>query len=48
MVRKAQTAQSLLAAVKRARKAILSQTEMILAQPDEHVVKALTAASRHI
>jgi hypothetical protein len=45
---KPQTAQSLLAAVKRARKAIQSQTEAILAQPDEHVVRALSVANEKI
>jgi hypothetical protein len=47
-VQKAQTAQSLLAAVKRARKAIQSQTETILAKPDEHVVRALSLANKHV
>ena len=48
MAPKPQTAQSLLAAVKRARKAIQSQTEAILAQPDEHVVRALSVANEKI
>lgn len=42
------TAQSLIAAVERAKKSIQSQTEAILAQPDEHVVKALAVANEKI
>lgn len=45
---KPQTAQSLIKAVERARKSVQQQTESILATPDEHVVKALSVANKHL
>lgn len=42
------TAKALISAVERARKSIQQQTESILAQPDEHVVRALSVANAKI